>query len=185
MRDDSKVSRFTPVTPRSRRLGRELRQLREAAGLTLEDAGKATSYSGARIGRIEQGEIKPRSGDVFELLKAYGVDLESESARTLAGAAQALRAEVGWWQRAGSLGTKYQTFIAYEEEANSIRHYEPTLVPGLLQTEQYARAVVSLGRETETDAIEDRVKARLRRQELLTKRQPPLQIGRASCRERA
>src|SRR6266496_3126861 len=113
MRDNEQVARFTPVTPRSRRIGRELRQLRENAGLTLEAAGKATSYSGARIGRIELGEIKPRPGDVFELLKAYGVDLESESAQALADAAQALRAEVGWWQRAGSLGSKYQAFIAF------------------------------------------------------------------------
>src|SRR2546430_2754615 len=176
MRDNQQVARFAPPTPRSRRLGRELRQLREKRGLTLEQAGAAISMSGARISKVELGDIKISAGGVIELLQAYGVDLESDLARAMVATARAMRAEVGWWQRAGSLGTKYQTYIAYEEEAASLRHYEPTLVPALLQTEQYARAVVSLGRETDTEAIDGRVKARLRRQELLTKRQPPLRL---------
>ena len=131
MRDNQQVARFAPPTPRSRRLGRELRQLREKRGLTLEQAGAAISMSGARISKVELGDIKISAGGVIELLQAYGVDLESDLARAMVATARAMRAEVGWWQRAGSLGTKYQTYIAYEEEAASLRHYEPTLVPAL------------------------------------------------------
>lgn len=160
---------FTPPTPRSRRLGRALRALREGQQLRLEDAGKLVSTSASRIQRIESGDIKARPGDVMELLRAYQADLSSEQSEALIEMARTLK-EGGWWQRAGELPPKYLTFIAYEAEAVEMRNFEPTLVPGLLQTEAYARAVVSAGRETETAWIEERVQARLRRQALLTRR---------------
>jgi hypothetical protein len=73
------------------------------------------------------------------------------------------------------LSSRYATFIAYEAEATDLRNFEPILVPGLLQTEAYARAVNAVGRETETEAIEERVRARMKRQEVLT-RKPPLRL---------
>jgi transcriptional regulator with XRE-family HTH domain len=174
MREDQRMARFTPPTPRSRRLGRELRRLREAANLTLEAAGKETGSSGSRIQRIESGDIKARPGDVLELLKAYGIPLDGDLATELSGAARDLR-EAGWWQRLG-LSSRYATYIAYEAEATHLRNFEPTLVPGLLQTADYARAVAAVAPDAEPESIEEHVGARLRRQEVLTRKQRPLRL---------
>jgi transcriptional regulator with XRE-family HTH domain len=168
------MARFTPPTPRSRRLGRELRRLRDGAKLTLEQAGALVDSSGSRIQRIESGDIKVKPGDVLMLLKAYGIPLDSELANDLTDTARDLR-ESGWWQRLG-LSNRYATYIAYEAEATDLRNYEPTLIPGLLQTSDYARAVASIGRETDSDAIEERVHARVQRQAVLTRKPHPLRL---------
>jgi len=84
--------------------------------------------------------------------------------------------EVGWWQRLSSLPHKFQTFLAYEEEATEVQNFEPTLIPGLLQTEAYARAVFTAGQERNTDAVEQRVRARLKRQELLARAKKSLRL---------
>jgi transcriptional regulator with XRE-family HTH domain len=169
--DDRKMPRFTPPTPRSKRLGRELRRLRDGANLSLDDAGKALRCSGSRIQKIEGGYIKARPGDVAELLLTYGVPLDSEQARELQALARELR-EPGWWQRLGTLSQRYLTYIGFEAEAEELRVFQPTLVPGLLQIEAYARAVVSVGRETEHEVIEQRVQARMERQAVLTREKP-------------
>jgi hypothetical protein len=78
--------------------------------------------------------------------------------------------EIGWWQRLNSLPTRYATMISYEEEATDIRNFEPVLIPGLLQTEAYARAVISVGRETDSEVIDQRVQARMKRQEVLARK---------------
>jgi transcriptional regulator with XRE-family HTH domain len=173
-RDHQGMPRFSPVTPRSRRLGRELRRLREARSLTLDEAGKLIESSGSRISRIESGEIKARPGDVMELLHAYGVPIDDDQATALLDMARQLR-EAGWWQRLDTLSLRYLTFIGFEAEATVLRNFEPTVVPGLLQTEEYARAVIGVGRETESEAIEQRLQARLKRQEIL-KRAKPLRL---------
>ncbi len=175
MREDQGMARFTPPTPRSRRLGRELRRLREAKGMTMEDASRLIRCSPSRISRIESGEIKPRTGDVMELLVAYETALESEPGKSLLTLARDLR-ESGWWQRLDALSSRYATYIAYEAEAVELRNFEPTLVPGLLQTEAYAKEVNSVGRETDEQAIEQRVKARLTRQEVLSRAPMPLKF---------
>lgn len=138
--------------------------------MTLEQAGKAVGSSGSRVQRIEAGEIKPRPGDVLELLQVYSVPLESDLSRSLQVMARA-SLEPGWWQRLGSIPTRYGTLIAYEEEATDIRNFEPMLVPGLLQTEGYARAVCSVGVETDEPLIERRVQARMQRQAILTRKE--------------
>lgn len=175
MREDLPVSRFAPPTPRSRRLGRELRRLRENAGLNMEAAAKALGCSTSRISRIESGDIKPRTGDVMELLVAYGVGIEGEPGKSLLTVARELR-QSGWWQRLGAISGRYATFIAYEAEAVEARNFEPTLIPGLLQTQAYARAVNSVGRETDTDSIDQRVRARITRQEILNRKPKPLKL---------
>ncbi|MFC6021868.1 helix-turn-helix domain-containing protein [Plantactinospora solaniradicis] len=169
------MSRFTPPTPRSRRLGRELRKLRDAKGLTLDDAAKLVRCSPSRLSRIESGEIKPRPGDVMELLVAYGHPIDSEPGASLLVLTRDLK-ESGWWQRLGALSNRYATFIAYEEEAAELYNFEPTLVPGLLQTERYAREVVAVGRETDGEAIQQLVRARLTRQEVLHRKPKPLRL---------
>src|SRR5438067_913686 len=169
------MSRFTPPTPRSRRLGRELRKLREARPLRIDDVAKQLRCSPSRISRIESGDIKARPGDVMELLVTYDIPLDGEVGRSLLALARDLR-ESGWWQRLDALSRRYATFIAYEAEAVELRNFEPTLIPGLLQTEAYAREVNGVGRETETEAIEQRVQARLTRQAVLDRKPKPLRL---------
>lgn len=175
MRKDERVARFSPPTPRSRRLGRELRRLREERGQTVEAVAKALACSPSRVSRIESGEIRPKPGDVMEILHTFGEDLDGEPGRSLLALARDLR-EVGWWQRLDQLSNRYATFIAYEAEAVELRNFEPTLVPGLLQTESYARAVNSVSRPTDTAAIEQRVSARMTRQDVLRREPNPLQV---------
>jgi transcriptional regulator with XRE-family HTH domain len=169
MREDQRMPGFTPATPRSRRLGRELRRLRDAKGLTLEQAGKRISSSPSRVQRIEAGDIRPRPGDVMELLQAYEIPLEGEEGTALILMARELR-EQGWWQRFDALPSRYATMIAYEDEATDIRTYQPTLVPGLLQTEAYARAVIGTTQEIESQALDQLVAARLQRQGILARK---------------
>lgn len=166
------MPRFAPATPRSRRLGRELRKLREAKGLTGEETAKLVRCSTSRISRIESGEIKPRAGDVMELLVTYGIRIDEEPGTSLLELARNLREE-GWWQR---LGGKYATYIAYETEAAELKNFEPMLVPGLLQTERYAREVNIIGRETDPATVEQRVVARMTRQEVLHRQPTPLRL---------
>ncbi|WP_405114668.1 DUF5753 domain-containing protein [Micromonospora sp. NBC_01405] len=166
------MPRFTPATPRSRRLGRELRKIRETKGLTGEETAKLVRCSSSRISRIESGEIKPRAGDVMELLVAYGIRIDEEPGTSLLEQARDLREE-GWWQR---LGGRYATYIAYEEEAAELKNFEPMLVPGLLQTERYAREVNAIGRESDKDTINQRVAARMTRQEVLHRQPTPLRM---------
>lgn len=175
MREDQGMARFTPPTPRSRRLGRELRRLRETRGWKMEDAAKQLQCSTSRVSRIESGDIKPRTGDVMELLHAYEISLDSEPGLSLLSLTRDLR-QSGWWQRLDALSGRYATYIAYEAEATDLRNFEPTLVPGLLQTEAYAREVNSVGRETDAEVIEQRVKARLTRQQVLTRKPHPLRL---------
>jgi hypothetical protein len=111
----------------------------------------------------------------MELLVAYELSLDSDPGESLLSLARDLR-ESGWWRRLDALSGKYATYIAYEAEAVELRNFEPTLVPGLLQTEAYAREVNSVGRETDTEAIEQRVKARLTRQEVLSRKPVPLKL---------
>lgn len=162
-------------TPRSKRLGRELRRLREARGLKLEEVAALVDSSDSRISRIESGNIKLRRGAAIELLDAYGVPADSEDRRWLLDLARDLR-ESGWWQRLDALSSKYATYIAYEAEAALMRHWEPTLIPGLLQTREYAREVISVGRETDAGAIDQLTEARLTRQDVLTREPLPLRL---------
>nr|MDT0659435.1 DUF5753 domain-containing protein [Micromonospora sp. DSM 115978] len=166
------MPRFTPATPRSRRLGRELRKLRETKGMTGDETAKLVRCSSSRISRIESGEIKPRAGDVMELLVAYGIRIDEEPGTTLLDQARELR-EDGWWQR---IGGKYATYIAYETEAVELKNFEPMLVPGLLQTEGYAREVNIIGRESDQDSITQRVATRMTRQQVLHRQPTPLRM---------
>lgn len=175
MTDHERVPRYVPPTPRSRRLGRELRALRDAKGMRAEDAANALNCSQSRLSRIESGEIRIRVGDLMGMLTLYGVPLSDERAKQMLDVARQIR-EPGWWQSLGKLTQKYLTYISFEDEATELSNYEPTLVPGLLQTEAYARAVISVGQETEAAIIEQRLSARLTRQHILTRDDRPLRL---------
>jgi transcriptional regulator with XRE-family HTH domain len=143
--------------------------------MTAETAAGELNCSQSRLSRIESGEIRIRVGDLMGMLTLYGMPLTDERAKAMVSMAKEIRQE-GWWQRLGKLSQKYLTYIAFEAEATELRNFEPMLVPGLLQTEAYARAVIGVGRETESEAIGQSVGARMRRQEVLTRADEPLKL---------
>lgn len=159
-------------TVRTRRIGNELRVLRKGLGFTAEQVAKEIACSPSRISRIESGEIRIRPGDVHELLDVYGAT--DEVRRELVALARHLKDE-GWWHPYGDvLSRRYLTYIAMEAEAKAQRSFEPIVIPGLLQTEGYARAVIEVGRErpAEPETVEKLVAVRNIRQRLLVREQP-------------
>ncbi|WP_037570598.1 helix-turn-helix domain-containing protein [Phaeacidiphilus oryzae] len=149
-------------------LGGQLRRLREKSGITREAAGDAIRGSHAKISRLELGRVGFKERDISDLLTLYGVLEADERARYFELARRAN--EPGWWQRYGDVLTNwFETLIGLEEAASLIRTYEVQFIPGLLQTESYARSVVRLGHAQATERqVERRVELRLTRQKLLT-----------------
>ncbi|MEV5832536.1 helix-turn-helix transcriptional regulator [Nocardia sp. NPDC052112] len=152
-------------------LGGQLRDLRVKNGITREAAGDAIRGSHAKISRLELGRTGFKERDIRDLLTLYGVSDAEERERFLDLARQAN--EPGWWHRYSDLlPSWFGTYLGLEQAATKIRTYEAHLVPGLLQTPEYARAVMSLGYE---DADMDRrVQVRIRRQEVLRRVDPPI-----------
>lgn len=153
-------------------LGGQLRRLREARGITREAAGDAIRASGAKISRLELGRVGFKERDIADLLTLYGITQPEEREAFLSLARQANSR--GWWHQYGDLlPSWFQTYLGLEQSAKLIRGYEPQFVHGLLQTPAYARAVVGLGEhQGDPEEIDRRVALRLRRQEVLTAKQP-------------
>lgn len=154
-------------------LGAQLRRLREAKGISREDAGYLIRASASKISRMELGRVSFKERDIADLLSLYGIIHQDERAALLALARQANTP--GWWQRDGDiLPSWFQTYLGLEEAAALIRTYEVQFVPGLLQTEDYARAVITHGNpEAPAEEIERRVSLRMKRQQLLSRSDPP------------
>ncbi len=154
-------------------LGARLRRLREQQRITREDAGRVIRASGSKMSRLETGRVGFKDRDVTDLLTFYGLTDEGErgSMRALARGTNAQ----GWWHEyADVLPSWFEAYIAFEEAATSIRAYEVQFVPGLLQTEDYARAVTRLGHpNASADEIARRVRLRLARQALISRAHPP------------
>jgi transcriptional regulator with XRE-family HTH domain len=149
-------------------LGAQLRRLREARGISREEAGYEIRASRSKISRLEHGRVGFKERDVTDLLALYGVDDERERAAL---ASLAERANVqGWWAKYSDiLPDWFEVYIGLEQAASLMRAYELQFVPGLFQTEDYVRAVTILGhRSAAPEDIERRVALRLARQELLT-----------------
>jgi transcriptional regulator with XRE-family HTH domain len=149
-------------------LGSQLRRLREAKGISREDAGYAIRGSGSKISRMELGRVSFKERDVVDLLAMYGVS--GEEADALVALAREANSP-GWWHNYGDvLPEWFQVYVGLEEAASLIRLYEVQFVPGLLQTPDYARAVVELGQPSAVpEEVERRVSLRMARQELLHK----------------
>ncbi|MEZ0073784.1 helix-turn-helix domain-containing protein [Planotetraspora sp. GP83] len=154
-------------------LGTQLRRLREHRSITLEEAGRAIRASHSKISRMELGRVSFRVRDVADLLTLYGVTGEADCEALLSLVSQA-NAQ-GWWHNYDDvLPSWFETYVGLEQAAGSIRNYEVQFVPGLLQTEDYARAVIRLGHPAApADDVERRVRLRMARQELLTRPDPP------------
>lgn len=159
-------------TVQRRRLATELRRLREDADLTIERVAERLMCSPSKISRLETGRrtINPR--DVRDLLDLYGVPDEDREA--LIDLAREARQKRGWWHAyADALPEWFETYVGLETEASSLRTFENHLMPGLLQTTEYARAVIEAVRPSvPPDEIERRVAARMTRQDILTRNNP-------------
>jgi transcriptional regulator with XRE-family HTH domain len=143
-------------------LGIQLRRLREGRGITAQEAARTIRGSESKISRIELGRNAVREIDVADLLTLYGVTERAEREQLLSLASQANRP--GWWYRYNDiLPAWFQSYIGLEEAAESIRVYEPQFIPGLLQTEDYATAVLALG-DIPPDEAERHVLVRKERQ---------------------
>jgi transcriptional regulator with XRE-family HTH domain len=159
-------------TVRRKRLGIELRRLREQAELTCEDVGQRLECSGTRISRMETGRISVRPGDVRELLEVYGVT--GAQADSLVQLAREARRK-GWWQAYGrALPAWFEAYIGLESEAARLRDFQPLVIPGLLQTEDYARAVLRAAPHARSSTEIDRqVALRMQRQAILSQDSAP------------
>jgi transcriptional regulator with XRE-family HTH domain len=154
-------------------LGSQLRRFREAAGLTPEQAGYEIRASRSKISRLENGRVGLKSRDVTDLLTLYGVTDEGLRSKFLVLASQSNTPD--WWTKYSDiLPDWFETYLGLEAAAATIRSFEVQFVHGLFQTEDYARAVTRLGRKTAPpEEIERRVALRLKRQDLLSKPNPP------------
>jgi transcriptional regulator with XRE-family HTH domain len=163
-------------TVRLRRLGMELRALREAAGLTSQQAAEELGCSQSKISRMETGKSPMTARDVRDLLGMYGVTDQQQRERLLSLARQSR--ERGWWAEFGSwLPSGFDTYAGMEAAAASVRAYQAQLVHGLLQTEDYARAVLrALRLEDSRESVEKLVQFRMARQAQLARAGAPLRL---------
>jgi transcriptional regulator with XRE-family HTH domain len=157
---------------RRKRLGLELRRLREQAGLSCEDVGSQLDCSGTRVSRIETGRISIRPGDVREMLDIYEVT-GGDVAALIQLAREARRKP--WWHAYGRIVPSWlETYIGLETEAARLRDFQPLVVPGLLQTGDYARVTLTEAPDVgHGEAIERQVALRLDRQAILGRPDPP------------
>jgi len=162
---------------RGRRLAAELRRLRERTGLTGEEVAERLGWSGSKVSRIELHRIGVKQSDLRKLLALYEVD-EGHGDELLALARES--AKKGWLEKVtANFPTEYSAYLNAEAEAISVWDWEPQVVPGLLQTPDYARAVMHGWQamfSVPPGDIERRVESRVLRQQLLT-RNPPLELS--------
>ncbi len=168
MIEGTTTTETTGSTVPRRQLGRYLRDLRNRARLPVRAAAERLEWSEAKIWRIETGQSALRSLDVETICRIYGAP--ADITEGLMGLAKETKAR-GWWHAYGDvIPEDFDVYIGLEEAASHISWYESELVPGLLQTEDYARTVIRVGDPDLNDAeIEQRVHVRMARQTLLTR----------------
>jgi transcriptional regulator with XRE-family HTH domain len=154
-----------------RRLRNELRNVREAVGKTQRDVAAAMDWSQSKLIRIESGAVNISTNDLRALLGHYGID--SARIDTLIKLARVAREVSPWSIYKDSATPEYIAFLGYESSASVIRNFEPLLVPGLLQTEEYARTIISLIFSHDPQKVDPLVDLRIQRQELLVREPTP------------
>jgi transcriptional regulator with XRE-family HTH domain len=155
-----------------RQLGAELRRLRERSGHTVAEVAKDLGWSESKLSRIETANSGIRSADLGRLMATYGVgDQERARIASLAGLAR----QRAWWEAYGdALLSPYETYIGFEAEAKSIYAYDSSIVNGLLQTTEYANAIIkAVSTGERPDVIGQRVAVRLARQAVLSRDPAP------------
>ncbi|MFG3290927.1 helix-turn-helix domain-containing protein [Streptomyces sp. NPDC048179] len=164
-----------PSTVLGRQLGDELRTFREAAGVSMAEAAELLDCTKGKISRMENGHVPVRLPDLNALMHAYRIEVPETRTRLAAMAQRAnRRRREGWWHQYGSvLGDSYRNQIELEAICDTVRTYEVQLVPGLLQTAEYGRAVTVASRAWKTpEEIDQFVQVRLTRQQRLTAEDP-------------
>ncbi|WP_028810976.1 helix-turn-helix domain-containing protein [Streptomyces flavidovirens] len=160
-------------TVRRRRLGQELRRLRELKGMTAEEVAERLLVSQSKISRLENGRRSISQRDVRDLCGVYDVE-DHRIVDSLMQMAKDSRQQ-GWWHAFGDI--PYSVYIGLETDAASLRVYDPQIVPGLLQTPRYAEALITGALpETAVSDVEKRVNVRLRRQERILTADQPLRL---------
>ncbi|WP_432097288.1 helix-turn-helix domain-containing protein [Streptomyces sp. bgisy100] len=162
-------------TVRKRQLGSELRRLRENAGKRIEDVAEHLECSMSKISRVETGQAPIKARDVRDLLEWFGVEdpAQVEAVMQIHKDAQ----QQGWWAHYEEvLPSGMATYAGLESDAVALRSYEPIFVHGLLQTEDYARAVIAAVRPNEPSEVERLVRFRMERQDLLSRKPDPLEL---------
>jgi transcriptional regulator with XRE-family HTH domain len=171
------------VVPR-RRLGAELRTLREQAGLTIEDVAQELECSVSKVSRLETGQGIPKVRDVRDLLDRYEVTDQAHRERMMRLVRDGQRQ--GWWHDFSDVlapdpedplvPDNLDRYVALEQDASNVRSFEATLVHGLLQTEDYAQAVLHDLSTADPDAADRLVELRMRRQDRLYVNEDPLTL---------
>src|SRR5690242_8420529 len=163
-------------TVRRRQLSTELRQQREKAGLTQEQVAEAMDWSLSKLIRIEAGTVGVSTNDLKVLLDHYGLADAAEVDR-LTAIARDTR-QPSWWSRYQDvLAPQFATYLGYEAGAAEVRYFQPLVFPGILQTEEYARAIITgvgFGERPSPDRVDTLVTVRMtRREQVLLRRDPP------------
>jgi transcriptional regulator with XRE-family HTH domain len=175
-----------PIVPR-RRLGLELRKLRELAGVSVDEAAATLECSQSKISRLETGRAVPRSRDVRDLLVRYDNASDSKLEELLLLARDG-RDTGAWWNsfrdviQGEGFPDHLLRFLALEHGATTIQAYSPLLIPGLLQSEGYARAILEVFTPGVSERERERlVQFRMRRQQVLTRSPAPLTLRVTIC----
>jgi len=149
-----------------------LRKAREAAGFTQRDTAKAMDWSLSKLIRIETGAVSITTNDLRALAAHYGIS-DPSRVDALLDLARAARERSPWSAYRELVSPEFVSFLAYESAASVIRNFEPLLVPGLLQTEEYARDVLREISGPDKRMVDSFVDLRMERQDLLTREDPP------------
>jgi len=160
-------------TVRRRRLALELRRLREAARLTCEEVAEHLECSASKISRVETGRVSVSPRDVRDMLELYGVPEQQRD--SLVQLSRDSR-QKGWWHAySDTINPQFATYVGLETAASEIRVYEVNIIPGLLQTEDYARTMMRSGTMNGShEDVERKVALRMARQPALTRDDPPM-----------
>jgi transcriptional regulator with XRE-family HTH domain len=163
------VSEVGSSVPR-RQLGRLLRQAREEAGINLEAAAESLEWSRAKMYRLEGGQTSLRTHDVVLMCNLYGTSTDLTD--VLVSLARESKAK-GWWHAYdGVIPTWFELYVGLEAAASHVRHYEPALIPGLLQVPEYAAVIFEAKPGRAPEEVAQKVALRMERQRLLTRRNP-------------
>lgn len=164
-------------TVRRRQLGGVLRQLRQGAGLRIEDVAESLETSEARISRMESGHsnVKLKLAEVRTMLDLYGAT-DAGQIETVVQMFRESQKPAWWASYEPAMPAGFSTVVGLESDAAAERVWEPTLVPGLLQTPDYARALMETGKARQTGQAEQLIALRMERQQLLTRDPEPLEL---------
>jgi transcriptional regulator with XRE-family HTH domain len=166
------MAAVTGPTVRRRQLMAELKRLRETTGLTQDDVASQLDWHPTKVMRIETGRTSPHPNDVRVMLGLYGVT-DPDMLAGLIRLAKDARQRGWWYSYRDVLLSRFEFFVGLESEADTIRDFELAMIPGLLQTEDYARALIRGLMAYDADEIERRVEVRVTRQKLLAREDRP------------